>query len=334
MRIDAVAPALVDAETAASLAQLRNAATAVDAPHLAPVSADHVRLRLRHGWDDRPTPHLFVATSDGGDVMGCAELELPVWDNLHMAYVDLETHPDHRGAGIGDELLDSVLTTVRSAGRSLLIGDAWADSDRDHFWRRHGFAVASRDAQRRLLMADVDWARLDQLYDESAAASTDYDIVALPMPAPAELMPGLLELHRAMNDAPLDDLELEDDVWTEERSRGYEMAMTRRGIQLHRLLARRRADGALGGHTVVAVEDERPWIGFQEDTAVVRGHRGHRLGVRLKIEMLRRLATLEPQVELVDTWNAESNTHMLAVNDAIGCVVVGHSVEVQQRLTP
>jgi hypothetical protein len=49
--------------------------------------------------------------------------------------------------------------------------------------------------------------------------------------------------------------------------------------------------------------------------------------------MLRRLRTLEPQVESLDTWNMESNAHMIAVNDALGCVVVGRSVAFQKRLT-
>ena len=30
-------------------------------------------------------------------------------------------------------------------------------------------------------------------------------------------MPGMLDLHRAMNDAPIDDLEIEDEVWDDER---------------------------------------------------------------------------------------------------------------------
>jgi hypothetical protein len=65
---------------------------------------------------------------------------------------------------------------------------------------------------------------------------------------------------------------------------------------------------------------------------VVSGHRGHKLGLRLKIAMLKRLIEVEPQVRQVDTWNAESNSHMIAVNDAIGCAVVGRAVEMQRRL--
>ena len=305
----------------------------MDAPHLAPVSAEHVRLSLRYGHDAHPVAHLFVAVSDTDDLVGYAEVHVSAWDNPDLASVGLDTHPQVRAQDVGDVLFRAVLEKVGSLGRTLLISDAWVGSHGEAFWLGHGFSAASRDAQRRLVTADLDWRTLDALHDQSVTASQDYDIVALPMPAPADLMPGLLDLQRAMNDAPIDDLEIEGDVWSEERFRGVERAMTARKVRLHRLLARRRSDGELGGQTVLALDIERPHLGFQEDTSVVRSHRGHRLGLRLKIEMLRRLAELEPQIERIDTWNAESNTHMLAVNDAIGCVVVGRVAGMQKRLS-
>jgi GNAT superfamily N-acetyltransferase len=332
MRIDRYEPALVDTRVAHGLADLHNAAAAVDAPHVAPVSAEWVRLRTLHADEDRPVPHLFVAVDDDGAVIGSAEVRIETWDNHHVASIDLETHPAVRGHGVGEQLYAEALDRARSLGKTLLIAGTWAGSHREGFWRRNGFSIAARDAQRRLVVADLPWDRLDALHDESIAASEGYEVVVMPTPTPAEDVEALLELNRAMNDSPIDDLEIDDDVWVEERLRNYERAMLARGIRLYRLVARRLADGELAGHTVVAVEDERPRLGFQEDTAVTRGHRGHRLGMRLKIEMLRLLADLEPQIVHIDTWNAESNAHMVAVNDALGCVVVGRSVELQRRL--
>jgi GNAT superfamily N-acetyltransferase len=332
MRIDRYEPAVVDGGLAHGLAELRNAATAVDAPHVAPVSAEWVRLRMLHADEDRPVPHLFVAVDDHGAVIGSAEVRVETWDNHHVASIDVETHPAVRGQGVGDQLYAVALGRARSLGKTLLIAGSWAGSHREEFWKRNGFAVAARDAQRRLVLADLPWARLDELHDRSVAASEGYEIVTMPTPTPPEEVDALLELNRAMNDSPTDDLEIEDDVWVEERLRNYERAQLARGIRLHRLVARRRDDGELAGHTVVAVEDERPQLAFQEDTAVTRRHRGRRLGLRLKIEMLKLLADIEPQILHIDTWNAESNAHMVAVNDALGCVVVGRTVELQLRL--
>ena len=49
-------------------------------------------------------------------------------------------------------------------------------------------------------------------------------------------------------------------------------------------------------------------------------HRGHRLGLLLKAAMLEWLAEAEPAVDRIETGNASANTHMIAVNDALGFV--------------
>ncbi|MFL6134226.1 MAG: GNAT family N-acetyltransferase, partial [Nocardioidaceae bacterium] len=65
-----------------------------------------------------------------------------------------------------------------------------------------------------------------------------------------------------------------------------------------------------------------PSAAFQEDTSVVRAHRGHRLGLLMKTEMLRWISVARPEVHVVDTWNAVSNHHMIAINERLGAVVV------------
>jgi hypothetical protein len=42
--------------------------------------------------------------------------------------------------------------------------------------------------------------------------------------------------------------------------------------------------------------------------------------------MLQLLATAEPQLEQITTWNAQVNEHMIAVNEAIGYTVYGQPV--------
>lgn len=64
----------------------------------------------------------------------------------------------------------------------------------------------------------------------------------------------------------------------------------------------------------------------------MRAHRGHRLGVLLKTEMLRWLAETQPQLETIDTWNAQSNDHMIGVNEALGYEILGRTVAYQRSL--
>ena len=51
---------------------------------------------------------------------------------------------------------------------------------------------------------------------------------------------------------------------------------------------------------------------------MARQHRGHQLGLLLKIDMLRWLAEVEPQLEIIQTWNNVDNRFMINVNEALG----------------
>ena len=64
----------------------------------------------------------------------------------------------------------------------------------------------------------------------------------------------------------------------------------------------------------------------------MRGHRGHRLGLRVKIAMLRWLQEAEPKLVVVSTWNAASNDHMIEVNEILGYHVVAGAIAWQQHL--
>ncbi len=57
---------------------------------------------------------------------------------------------------------------------------------------------------------------------------------------------------------------------------------------------------------------------------MLREHRGHRLGMLLKVENLLALERLAPGRPAVLTWNACENRPMLDVNDAVGFVAIGY----------
>jgi hypothetical protein len=333
VRVERVDPrGWVDAD-AEPLAAVYNASSVVDSPHESPVHPRQLRLRLQHGQDGPPVDHLLVARS-GDHTVGYVGVWFGHWDNPDLADLDLVVHPEARGDDVvTDALVAGALDACRTDGRTSIVSGAWTGSWLAAYWERRGWPVASRAAQRRLVVADIDPAVLDQLEAEAAPASAGYDIEVLPFPAPAELAQPMLDVHLAMNDAPLDQLRVEDDAWSLERLRASEETTAAREVRLHTLIARRRADGAIGGFTEVVVDPLQPEIGNQGDTGVVGVHRGHRLGLRLKVAMLRRLADEEPGLVTIDTWNAESNDHMIAVNERLGCFVVARGHMVQHDLT-
>src|SRR5690606_7250690 len=76
--------------------------------------------------------------------------------------------------------------------------------------------------------------------------------------------------------------------------------------------------GEAAGFTEIAVYGERPQLAHQRDTGVLAAHRGHRLGRWLKAANLRLALEHEPRIEVVETYNAESNPWMLGINVDMG----------------
>ena len=81
--------------------------------------------------------------------------------------------------------------------------------------------------------------------------------------------------------------------------------------------------GELAALTQIAIEEPDPSWGHQELTAVVRSHRGHRLGLLTKVAMLELLLAREPQIGRIQTWNGEDNAHMVAINEELGFRLTG-----------
>jgi GNAT superfamily N-acetyltransferase len=319
-----------DGDAVLASLEVRNTAAAVDAPWRWPELPAPYTALLRHGWDGEPE-RPYLATVDGR-VVGAASLELTERDNTHLAWLGLTVLPECRRRGYGTQLFEAMVAEAREAGRRSVGADGWDNEGVLAFARKVGLERRSQALQRRQHLAELAPGLVQRLYDGAAAASPDYELVRLPGRTPAGMVDAMVELVSAINDAPTDDLDVEDEVSTPERLRAYEDGMLARGGRVYRLVARHRKTGALGGHTVVHVEGERPHVGHQHDTAVARAHRGHRLGLRLKAGMVLWLAEAEPQVRILDTWNAESNGHMISVNEALGYRVMGRQIQFQKAL--
>jgi GNAT superfamily N-acetyltransferase len=332
MHLQTLHPADLDPATAGELAGLHNRCRAVDFPHQPAETAETLRLRLLHGWDGEGSERLLVARDEGGRPLGFAELEMPTRENRGLIWFFLYVDPPARRRGVGTALLREVAAVSGEVGRDLLMSSAWHGTAGAPFLRHHGLELASVAAKRRLHPHLLPRPGDEELLESARRASTGYELRRFVGPLPDELLATVLPMAEQINDAPLDDLELEDDVFSVDRLRQYDATQTALQHRLYRIVAFD-ATGAAAAHSVVAVDLRRPHHGEQHDTTVRREHRGHRLGLRLKLEMLAWLREAEPQLTEIDTWNQESNTHMIAVNDAIGCLVVGRELEFQRRVT-
>lgn len=301
----------------------------VDAPDSVGHDLTSYTGSVRYGWDGE-APRLFVAREDGKPV-GSLLVSLPHYDNVHTAWLEVTVDPAVRRRGLGSELLAFGTDLAKSEDRRSLGMEGWDIPAASGFAARHGYEARAVDVNRRQVLADVDHAELDVLYDKALGAAQDYELLRITDAVPDELLDGVVALTAAINDAPTDDLDIEDEVYSAERVRAFEHAMiVGRRRTVYRVVARHNETGELGGHSVVGVERMRPHVGWQLDTAVSRAHRGHRLGLLVKIDLLRWLAAAEPQLATIDTWNAESNQHMIAVNEAMGYRIIGRGITYQR----
>ena len=313
----------------AGVVAVRNAVDATDAPWLLPKTLRSVTADLTWGWDGEPDT-AFLGTVDGEPV-AVGTVSTSEHDNLHLAWLGVKVHPAHRRRSLGSQLLEEMVAEARRLGRTTFGSDAWDSDAFAAFAKTHGFEPASRAVNRRQVLADVDLDDLRRRHDAALPAARDYELVRRPGRTPDDELEAVAEMAAAINDAPTDDLDIEDEVFSADRIRGYEHAQEARGASLYRVFARHRDTGALAGHTVVAVDGEVPTHAEQHDTSVVAAHRGHRLGLLLKADMVLWLREAEPQLERIDTWNAESNDQMIGVNELMGYRVLGREIEYQRK---
>jgi GNAT superfamily N-acetyltransferase len=319
-----------DADDLRRFVDLINAVGKVDSPWGHPATVSDCQGHLRHGWDGEP-PTPFIALVDGEPV-GQAEYSTSEWDNQHLAWLGVAVHPDRRGQGYGSRILDALIGRARDEGRTSVGIDGWESDATRAFAARHGLDLKSQDLNRRQFLSELNWEFIRAIRDAAATQAADYEVVRRLGATPEEELEALAEMTAAINDAPTDDLDIEDEVFPAERVRNYESAQLARGYRFHRVFARHRETGQLAGHTVVVVDGERPHLAEQHDTSVVRAHRGHRLGLLLKADLLLWLHETQPQVDSIDTWNAESNDHMIEVNEKLGYRIMGRALAFQRGI--
>jgi GNAT superfamily N-acetyltransferase len=285
---------------------------------------------LRLSFTADPAEAWFIPGAAPGSVAGWYRLCLPDLENLDHANLTIVVHPEHRRRGLGRALLGHAAKRAAAAGRSVLGGEVRDGSAGDAFAVAIGAKAGIAATMRRLDVRAAPAGRLARLRAEAAEAAAGYSLARWLGPTPPEYRAGFARALNAYADAPHDEGQ-EADEWDADRVRDRaDAAAQAMGLRSYRVVAFDDASGELAGVTNVGVEPEDPYWGHQGLTAVTGAHRGHRLGLLLKIAMLEWLAEAEPAVERIDTGNASANDHMIAVNDALGFQPVKpdlHSVE-------
>jgi GNAT superfamily N-acetyltransferase len=328
LSIERLDPRDLDLDTAEQMAEVGYAIQKADGVR-ATVPSGPTRLKqLQHGSDGTPAGGVWIARDDDR-LVAMATAHFPSRENPLTAGVSGGVHPDHRRRGLGRALLEQVRSDAAEVGRTKIYSGTMQGSDGEPAMAALGFETIHAYAISHLDLHDGDRARWDRLHAEAAAAASDYELLRMVGSTPDQQVGSVVALFAAINDAPMTDPDAEPDAWDADRVRAYDAAMAARRQTVYRVVARHRTSGAWAGHTVLCVDEFDPAVAHQEDTSVVAAHRGHRLGLLLKTEMLRWIAEERPEVRATETWNSTDNHHMLAVNESLGTAVVGRHLSMR-----
>jgi GNAT superfamily N-acetyltransferase len=289
---------------------VESAALAHDHPDEPPLPWSAVRSRLAVPWPG--TVARAWAAMDSGTVLGVGRLEIFVRDNLDAAHADVVVDPVARRRGIGRELLAMLTADVRAAGRTRLLADARSPLDGGSPGTAFAEAAGAVDAQ-----LGVQRCMDPRTTTPPPVPGREWPLVDWSGETPAEWVDDVARLAgRMATDSPQGDLDREPEVHDADRVREHDAMCRARGITLLTTAAVA-PDGRLAGYSEIAVT-EVEWAAHTWNTLVLPEHRGHALGLRIKIAGLALLRRHRPAVRRLTTWNAASNRHMIAINERLG----------------
>jgi GNAT superfamily N-acetyltransferase len=269
---------------------------------------------------------VLAAAEPGGPVLGMGLMEFPLLENRHSTEIIVAVHPDHRRRGVGTAVVGAMEERATSDGRRTL--NTTVDVPRppagEHasgpFARKLGF-VSTLSGNMRLLRLPVEGDRIARLRRVVADArdASDYRTLTWENPWPPEFVDDLCTLMRVMStDEPAGDGERQAETWDEHRLRENEELDAAREVRSLAAVAQHIPSGRLVAMTELLIADRTPAQSWQMITVVDPGHRGHRLGLAIKLANLDLLAETAPGVRMVVTGNASVNAPMIAVNDMLG----------------
>jgi GNAT superfamily N-acetyltransferase len=285
---------------------------------------------------DAPLAKVLLAAFDDEEMVGAAEISLPRLDNKHLASLEVYVDPPHQRRGAGTALAEAALDRVRTRGRRVVTAEVATplggpESPGLRLARRLGFETGIVDDMK---VADLD--ETEQLWqpllDVTAAAAAAYALRSWWGRCPDDLVePFCRLLETFVEEVPSGDLDVEPERWDEPRLREKEDRFARAGRHETTTVAIS-PDGDVVGWTETMLSEHAPDRAFQGATLVLPAHRGHRLGLRLKVTNHRRLRERFPGCRTILTGNADVNVAMNAVNERLGFRAVEQVHEMQMRL--
>jgi GNAT superfamily N-acetyltransferase len=253
----------------------------------------------------------WLASDRDGNPVGSAYLRLnSKAAYAHLAELELAVHPAERRQGVGAELLAVAAAAGREHEVRTILADATAGSPGDHFLANRGFTVGLT-----LIFARLELAT----YAEPPVPEPDgYRLESWSGVVPDELVETYAESRKAMDDAPLGDIDYGAEIWDVDRVRHIANVVERRGEHLLTTAAIDRSTGSIVGYTELVVPADAKGDAQHYGTAVLPEHRGHGLSLWMKAASIRSTRSAYPDLAGLLTDTADTNTPMQHTNTTLG----------------
>ncbi len=303
------------------------------------IAADEL---LPHYRPDEYQRRLSWLIDVDGEVVGRAGVDFPLEEGSRTAFWLIELVRDVWGRGIGSLAYEHIERSARENGRSVLQSFAehpdapgprltpptgFGSIPEDHvarFFVRHGYRLEQVERNSAFDLRGA-FADVERLHAEAVAASGGYRIVQWTVPTPAEFVDGYAWMKSRMaTDAPAANLEFDEETWDAARIARVDSLFTDSGRFRQVTAAQHIRSGELCAFNELVIGKDGTEASHQEDTLVLKDHRGHKLGTLVKCAGLLSWRSVAPDSPRVITYNAEENRPMLDINEAIGFVPIAY----------
>lgn len=283
-------------------------------------------LRTRNGVKSRHA----VAAFDGERVVGAMLFEYWLESNLDTVMVEIDVAPADRRRGIATALWGWARSRAADEGRTIFQAElgmpngftyeTWPGSA---FAAKLGFTVENVEDH---LVVELPWTGSVEVEPLDGFRLTSWA-----GPCPEEYLQAFADLQTAMDrDVPTGGMTRDVVPWDVGRIRARELRVDKNYLALHTMA--QTTDRHPAGYTTIYLPRADPDAAQQDDTLVLREHRGHNLGTHLKLANLGQLAKHHTTQKRLHTWTAETNTAMQKVNARFGFEPREKNIEYEMEL--
>ena len=290
---------------------------------------------------------VILVAKVAGAIVGTVDIALPLADNLDLAEFALDILPEFQGRGVGRQLLEAAEHFARDEGRHTILIDTNHPSSslgdnaegqlvpgtglgfvpmgsREVEFARHSGYTLQHIEQFSACTLPLDSELVEELETEAAEANGGrYRLHHWTDRCPDQWLEAVAALENSAGEdgvPGVDDTVMVFDGGILREAEDVAVAQGRRTVVT---AVEHIASGELVGLTTISVLALRPDVVFQDDTVVLREHRGNKLGLLIKVANMERLAEQFPDARVLYTWNAPENRYLLKVNQQLGFNTAG-----------